>query len=240
MKRVFLLFAAVLALMPAALRAQRLEAIGVGTSFNISQTRARESTIQVDKYLFRADDDGSRLDDTGNRYSVFARLKLGAGRVFVQPEVAYTSVLGNQSSITYFDNPLSPYPNNVYLYPRLRRVEVAGLAGVRVGRRQKTYLLAGPVLARYVAAERQGGATAIEALQASIYGSQLPTQVLGQLGIGWQLGRFDLNARYERSLTPYSREFRYQGQTYAYRQRSGQALFTAGFLLYDQHRPWRK
>ncbi|WBA41824.1 hypothetical protein [Hymenobacter canadensis] len=231
------LLALCLSALPLTGHAQHLEAIGIGASFNISQTRAQQARIQLGKYDFQTGDDNSRLDDTGNRYSVFARFGMGESRLFVQPEVAYTSVLGNQSSITYFQQPDSPYPNIMYLYPRLRRLEVAALAGLHVGRR--LYVLAGPVLARY-RSETGGTATEIEALQSAIYGSAVRYQVLGQLGLGGQFGRFDLNARYERSLTPYSREFSFQGQTYAYRQRSGQVLFTAGFLLHDRHRPWRR
>lgn len=239
MKSIYQFLGLCLSVLPLAGQTQHLEAVGVGASFNISQTWAEPNRIQLGKYTFQTDDDNSRLDDTGNRYSLFARVGLGEKGVFVQPEVAYTSVLGNQSSITYYQMPNSPWPDIVYLYPRLQRLEVAALAGVHLGRR--LYLLAGPVLARYRQPRRSStGTTEIEALQSAIYGSSLRTQVLGQVGVGVQLGRFDLNARYERGLTPYSREFSFQNQTYAYRQRSGQALFTAGFLLHDRHRPWRK
>ncbi len=90
MKARFLL-AALLILLPFnALQAQHLEAVGLSASFNISQTRSHESVIQIGNYTFLPSDDGSRTDDTGNRYSAFARLGFGAGRVFIQPEIAYT------------------------------------------------------------------------------------------------------------------------------------------------------
>ncbi|WBO84818.1 porin family protein [Hymenobacter yonginensis] len=237
MKSIYSILALGLSALPLTGQAQHLEAIGVSASFNISQTQAEPTQIQLGKYTFHTNDDNSRLDDTGNRYSVFARFGMGEKRLFVQPEVAYTSVLGNQSSISWLSVPDAPFGNVLYLYPRLRRVEVAALAGLHLGRR--LYLVAGPVLARY-RRENRGSATEIEALQSAIYGSAVRYQALGQLGLGWQLGRFDLNARYERSLTPYSRAFDFQGQTYAFRQRSGQALLTAGFLLYDKHCPWRR
>ncbi|RYU81869.1 hypothetical protein [Hymenobacter persicinus] len=222
-------------------RAQRLEAVGVGASFNISQTWARQRLIQVEQYTLQTDTDGSRLDDTGNRFSAYARLRLGEGKVFVQPELAYTSVLGNQSSITYFSQPdvNMVYPDVSYLYPRLRRTEVALLGGAHLTRRLS--VLAGPLLALNQREKDQYAASFKPAeLYRSLAASVERVQILGQLGVGLQLGRFDLTARYEHSLTPYTREFAYRQRTYAYRQRTGQAIFGLGFLVYDRHRPWRK
>jgi hypothetical protein len=236
-----LLFGSALLLSALAARAQRLEAVGVGASFNISQTRARQRQILVEQYTIRTDDDGSRLDDTGNRYSAYARVGFGEGKVFVQPEVAYTSVLGNQTSITYFSKPdvNTQYPDVSVLYPRLRRAEVALLGGVHLSRR--LYALGGLLLA---VNEREKNIHdplyRPYELVNSLNRSVVRAQVLGQLGFGLQLGRFELQARYEHSLTPNTREFEYHGQTYAYRQRTGQALFGLGFLVYDRHRPWRK
>ncbi|GAA3925897.1 hypothetical protein GCM10022406_09810 [Hymenobacter algoricola] len=221
--------------------AQQLEAVGVGASANISQTWVRQRLIQVEQYTIRTDDDGSRLDDTGNRFSAYARIGLGAGKAFVQPELAYTSVLGNQSSITYFSRPdvNLVYPDVSYLYPRLRRAEVALLAGLHLSRR--FYVLAGPLLAVNQREKDTHGATSpLQELYGSFNRSVVRVQALAQLGVGLQLGRFDLTARYEHSLTPYTQELRYGGQTYAYRQRTGQALLGLGFLVYDRHRPWRK
>ncbi|SHI89739.1 hypothetical protein SAMN02745146_1841 [Hymenobacter daecheongensis DSM 21074] len=230
-----------LLLLAIAAPAQRLEAVGVGASFNISQTWVRQRQIQVEQYSIRTDDDGSRLDDTGNRFSAFARIGLGTGKLFVQPELAYTSVLGNQSSITYFSRPdvNLVYPDVSYLYPRLRRTELALLGGLHLSRR--FYVLAGPLLALN---QREGNthdpAFRPAELFNSLHRSVERVQVLGQLGVGLQLGRFDITARYERSLSPYTRAFDYNGRTYAYRQRTGQAIFGLGFLVFDRHRPWRR
>jgi hypothetical protein len=236
-----LFFGSAVLLSTTAARAQRLEAAGVGASFNISQTWARQRQILVEQYTIRTDDDGSRLDDTGNRYSAYARVGFGAGKVFVQPEVAYTSVLGNQTSITYFSRPdvNTQFPDVSFLYPRLRRAEVAVLGGVYLGRR--LYVLAGPLLAvnRREKDIHDPFYRPYELVN-SLNRSVVRTQLLGQLGLGLQLGRFELTARYEHSLTPYTREFVYRQQTYAYRQRTGQAIFGLGFLVYDRHRPWRR
>lgn len=218
-------------------RAQRLEAVGVGASFNVSQTWARQRIIQVEQYTIRTDDDGSRADDTGNRFSAYARIGFGAGKWFVQPEVAYTSVLGNQSSISYYSRPNAPWPDISYVYPRLKRTEVALLGGVHLGRRW--YAVAGPLVAFN---QRPGFTPAnnLAGLYASLEQSPERVQALAQAGVGVQLWRFDLTARYEHSLTPYTRQFKYNQQTYAYRQRTSQFILGAGFLLHDRHRPWRR
>jgi len=239
--RTLLYSAALLLLAATTAPAQHLEAVGVGASFNISQTWARQRVIQAGPYTLQTHIDGSRLDDTGNRYSAYARIGFAAGQLFVQPEVAYTSVLGNQSSITYFSRPdiNLQYPDLAYLYPRIRRAEVAVLGGAHLSRRM--YVLAGPVLA-FNRRDKPGYDPSFKPMELynSLNRSVEKVQLLGQLGLGIQLWRFDLTARYEHSLTPYTKAFTYQQQAYAYRQRTGQAIFGLGFLLYDRHRPWRQ
>jgi hypothetical protein len=43
-------------------------------------------------------------------------------------------------------------------------------------------------------------------------------QLLVQAGVGFVTGRVDFNLRYEQRLTPYSRRFVYDGNSYGYRQ----------------------
>ncbi|MDO7876181.1 hypothetical protein Q5H93_15660 [Hymenobacter sp. ASUV-10] len=225
-------------LLPLAAPAQRLEALGLGYHFTLGQTWARQRRIQVEEYVIETDTDASRTDDTGDRFSAFARFGLGAGRWFAQPELAYTSVLGQQSSIAYYPTATAPYPQTVsYLYPRLRRAEVALLAGRHLGKR--LHLLAGPVLALH---RRQSSAdypTQLQPLYGSLFAATRPVQLLGQVGLGLQLWRFELSARYEHSLTPFTQSFTYQQQTYAYHQRTSQFMLGLALLVYDRHRPWR-
>ncbi|MDO7847882.1 outer membrane beta-barrel protein [Hymenobacter sp. M29] len=219
--------------------AQRLQEAGVAASFSMGQTLARQTRLDVAQFQLQTDIDGSRLDDTGNRFSAYARVGLGVGRLFVQPEVAYSSVLGQAYGIAYYSQPTAPWPNLVIFTPRLQRFEVAALAGLRLGRRG--YLLAGPVLAynlRETYGPETGGEVYVPLVQ-SLYRSVRPVQLLAQAGIGMKIWRFDLNARYEHSLTPYTQRFTYAGQTYDYHQATSQVILNLGFLLFDAHRPWR-
>lgn len=103
------------------------------------------------------------------------------------------------------------------------------------------YALAGPVLALNFRQQQSAAAgQSFEALYQALDGSVRRAQLLGQLGVGVQLWRFDLSARYEHSLTPYSRTLRYQGRGYDYRQHTEQLVFSLGFLLYERQRPWRQ
>lgn len=102
---------------------------------------------------------------------------------------------------------------------------------------QRTYILAGPVLA-FNQQESQlpvrKGYPASEAIYNSLFASVLPVQLLAQVGVGVTFGRFDFNLRFEQSLTPYSRRFTFDGTTYRYEQQLRQGLFTAGVLLYKR------
>ncbi|GAA3957113.1 hypothetical protein [Hymenobacter antarcticus] len=200
----------------------------------MGQTWARQASLSVAQFQLLTDIDGSRLDDTGNRFSGFARVGVGLGRFFVQPEVAYSSVLGQAYGLTYFSQPSIPVPNLVIFTPRVRRFEVATLAGLRLGKRG--YLLAGPVLA-YNLRDNYGDPSVVYVpLVQSLYDSVVPVQLLAQAGIGTTFWRFDVSARYEHSLTPYTRRFEYAGQQYAYRQSTSQVILNLGFLLYDSRR----
>jgi hypothetical protein len=79
------------------------------------------------------------------------------------------------------------------------RFEVAALAGWHTGRR--TYLLAGPELALNHR-QQAGSGYHLSELYHSLYHSVERVHVLGQVGVGFVAGRFDLQLRYERSLTP--------------------------------------
>ncbi len=197
--------------------AQRLEAVGVAASFNVAQTWVRQSRISAAEFTLRTDTDGSRLDDTGNRFSAYARVGVGAGRFFVQPELAYSSVLGQDISVGFRQRPDSPGDDNISTFKhRLRRLEAAPLAGWRFG--QNAYLLAGPVVVVNLH-ERSGSPdTRSGELAAGLNGSVERVQLAAQAGIGVKLWRLDLNARFEHSLTPYTKAFLLDNQRYGYRQ----------------------
>ena len=153
---------------------------------------------------------------------------------FAQPEVAYSAVLGQVYGLTYFSRPSVPVPNVVIFTPKVRRFEVAALAGMRLGKRG--YLLAGPVLAYHLRQTYDDASAAYAPLVQRLYDSVVPVQLLAQGGVGTTLWRFDASARYEHGLTPYTRKFTYAGQQYAYRQSTSQVILNLGFLLYDSRR----
>ena len=156
---------------------------------------------------------------------------------FAQPEVAYSAVLGQAYGLTYFSRPSVPVPNVVIFTPKVRRFEVAALAGMRLGKRG--YLLAGPVLAYHLRQTYDDASAAYAPLVQHLYDSVVPVQLLAQGGVGTTLWRFDVSARYEHSLTPYTRKFEYAGQEYAYYQSTSQVILNLGFLLHDSRRPSR-
>lgn len=222
-------------------QAQRVEVVGLAASFNVSQSWVRESDIQLGSYLLQTTPSQVRFDDTGNRYAAYARIRLGEGAWFAQPEVAYTSVLSSRYELSYPGGPGSPgqpgyqsASSGPFGY-RIRRAEVAALAGRHFG--PHFYALAGPVLAAQLRQETQP--TTPEVYR-SLYEAVVPVQLLGQVGVGLQVWRLDFGLRYEHSLTPYSRQLTYQGQTQGFHQRTNQFILSAGVLLYDRSRRWRQ
>ncbi|WP_035565196.1 outer membrane beta-barrel protein [Hymenobacter sp. IS2118] len=215
--------------------AQRLEAVGVAASFTVNQTWVRQARISAAEFTLRTNTDGSRLDDTGNRFSAYARVGVGAGRFFVQPELAYASGLGSSITVGFRQFPDSQFDDNVSTYSHwMRRLDVAPLAGWRFG--QNAYLLAGPVVLfnlreRYSSPDTRSGE-----LAASLDASVERVQLAAQAGIGVKLWRLDLNARFEHSLTPYTKAFSLDNQRYGYRQSTSQVIFNLGFLLFDSRR----
>jgi hypothetical protein len=233
----FLLLGGLLAA-PAA-QAQRLEVVGLSASFNVSQSWVRESELQLGSYLLQTTPSQVRFDDTGNRYSAYARIRLGEGAWFAQPELAYTSVLSSRYDLSYPGgpgNPGQPGYQSASSAPfgyRIRRAEVAALAGRHFG--SHFYALAGPVLA----AQLQQDTQAATEVYRSLYEAVAPAQLLGQVGVGLQVWHLDFGLRYEHSLTPYTREITYQGQTQGFHQRTNQFILSAGVLLYDRSQRWR-
>lgn len=222
-------------------QAQRLEVIGLSASFNVSQSWVRESDLQLGSYLLQTKPGQVRFDDTGNRYAVYARIRLGEGAWFAQPELAYTSVLSSRYDLSYPGGPGSPgqpgyqsASSGPFGY-RIRRAEVVALAGRHFG--AHFYALAGPVLAAQLRETAQSPAPEV---YRSLYEAVAPVQLLGQVGVGLQVWRLDFGLRYEHSLTPYSRQLTYQGQTQGFHQRTNQFILSAGVLLYDRSRRWHQ
>lgn len=212
---------------------QRLEGVGVAASFNVTQTWASPSVISVGRFTLLTEADYDRYYDVGYHLAAYARWRVSSSRFFVQPELGYTSSRGNNYFITYYVGIPGPLgPDVVPFGHALHRWELAPLAGLHAGRR--TYVLAGPVLAvnRREALVAVGPANPTSAFSNSLVQSIEPVQLLGQVGVGFLVGRFDFNLRYEQSLTPYSRRFIFENNFYGYRQQVRQDLFTAGFLLY--------
>jgi len=215
--------------------AQRLESAGLSNSLNVTQTLARPYVIDMGSYALDTKGDNSRYDEIGYRLAAYARWQLGTGHFFVQPEVAYTSTRGQAYKVLYDLTNSQVGPSFFTFGHRINRWEAAALGGLHTG--QRTYILAGPVLA-FNQQESQlpvrKGYPASDAIYNSLFASVLPVQLLAQAGVGVTFGRFDFNLRFEQSLTPYTRRFTFDGTTYRYEQQLRQGLFTAGVLLYKR------
>jgi hypothetical protein len=226
-----------------AARAQRVEVIGLAASFNVSQSWTRESGLQLGAYQLQTTPHWVRFDDTGNRYSAYARIRLGEGALFAQPELAYTSTSSSRYDLSYPGDagpPSAPDYQSASSGPfsySIRRAEVAALVGRHLGPR--FYVLAGPVLARQFQ-ESYGSQLSTPAVYRSLYNAVEPVQLLAQAGLGFQVWRLDFGLRYEHSLTSYSREVTYLGQTQGFHQSTSQVMLSVGALLYDRSRRWRR
>jgi hypothetical protein len=223
--------------MASAAYAQRVEVIGLAASFNVSQSWARESGLQLGAHELQAAPNSVRFDDTGNRYSAYARIRLGEGALFAQPELAYTSVLSSTYPLRYDGDVNNPGASVSSFGYRIRRAEVAALVGRHLGPR--FYVLAGPVLALQQRQNSTGSSSTAEVYR-SLYNAVERTQLLGQVGLGFQVWRLDVGLRYEHSLTPYTRQVTYLGQTQGFHQSTNQVMLSAGVLLYDRSQRWRR
>jgi len=179
--------------------------------------------------------DGGRCDDIGYRLAAAARWRLGQAGLFVQPEVAYASTTGQYIGVRYVVPSLPGWTPYFTFSHRIRRWELAPLVGWHITRH--SYILAGPLLAlnlREADILEKSGYPASDAIYNSLNRIVEPLQLAAQVGIGYLVGRFDFSLRLEQSLTPYTRQFAFEGNTYGYEQHIRQGLFTAGFLLYKR------
>ena len=224
-------------------RAQRVEVVGLAASFNVSQSWAREASLQLGRYDLQTKAGAVRFDDTGNRYSAYARVRLGEGSYFLQPELAYTNVLSSNYELRYPGDPGSPSApgyqsaSSAPFGYRIRRAELAALAGRHFGPR--FYVLAGPVLALHHR-ETFSSLSASTDVYRSLYEAVKPVQLLGQVGVGLQVWRLDFGLRYEQGLTPFSRQVTYRGQSQSLHQQTNQLILSVGALLYDRNQRWRR
>ncbi len=222
-----------LLLLPIIGNCQRLEVVGAEMSLNVTQTSVSPNVIALSPYTLATNVTGTRYDDIGYRFAAYARWQIKRSRLFIQPEVGYTSTKGQPYLVFYDAVPISFGPYYFTFGHHIRRWEIAALGGLHTGRH--TYVLLGPVLTfnqRENLLEVTPGYPASAAIFNSLFQSVQPVQLLGQLGVGVTFGRFDFNLRLEQSLTPYTRRFTFDGSTYGYRQQIRQGLATAGFLLY--------
>jgi hypothetical protein len=226
-----------------AAQAQRVEVIGLSASFNVSQSWARESNLQLGAYELQTTAYRVRFDDTGNRYSAYARIRLGEGALFAQPELAYTNTSGSRYDLNYPGDGRPPSDpdyqpgSRVPFGHHIRRAELAALMGRHLGPR--FYVLAGPVLALQHRETVTNNSVGTE-IYRSLYAAVERGQMLGQVGLGFQVWRLDFGLRYEHSLTPYSREVTYLGQTQGFHQSTSQVMLSVGALLYDRSQRWRR
>ncbi len=224
---------------PLASQAQHLETVGFSSSLNVTQTPASPDGIYLaPDYAIATNGDGSKYDETGYRLAAFARWQVGPAGFFVQPEIGYTSTMGQRYLVLYDLQNTTGLGASWFIYGHdIRRWETSALAGLHVGRRG--YITLGPVVAvnqrEPLLAEPVGTYPASAKIYNALSQSVITCQALAQLGIGITWGRFDFNARLEHSLTPYTRKFIFDGNAYRYTQHIRQGLLTVGFLLY-KHR----
>lgn len=222
--------------LPRTARAQGLEALSLSSSLLVTQTTVRPYTIAMPPfYTLDTRADGGRYDDIGYRLAAAGRWRLGQAGLFVQPEVAYLSTTGQYIGVGYVVPNLLGWTPYFTFSHQIRRWELAPLVGWHTTRH--SYILAGPLLAlnlREADIPERPGYPASGAIYNSLNRSVEPMQLAAQVGIGYLLGRFDFSLRLEQSLTPYTRRFTFEGNTYGYEQQIRQGLFTAGFLLYKR------
>lgn len=222
--------------LPRTARAQGLEALSLSSSLLVTQTTVRPYTIAMPpSYTLDTRADGGRYDDIGYRLAAAGRWRLGQAGLFVQPEVAYLATTGQYIDVRYVVPNLPGWTPFFTFSHRIKRWELAPLVGWHITRH--SYILAGPLMAlnlREADIPEKLGYPASDAIYNSLNRSVEPLQLAAQVGIGYLLGRLDFSLRIEQSLTPYTRQFAFEGNTYRYEQQIRQGLLTAGFLLYKR------
>jgi len=222
--------------LPRTARAQGLEALSLSSSLLVTQTTVRPYTIAMPPfYTLNTRADGGHYDEIGYRLAAAARWRLGQAGLFVQPEVAYASTTGQYIGVEYVVPNLPGWTPFFTFSHSIKRWELAPLVGWYTTRHG--YILAGPLLAlnlREADILERPGYPASGAIYNSLNRSVEPIQLAAQVGIGYLVGRFDFSLRLEQSLTPYTRRFTFERNTYEYKQHIRQGLLTAGFLLYKR------
>ncbi|GAB2952414.1 hypothetical protein GCM10027048_16890 [Hymenobacter coalescens] len=160
----------------------------------------------------------------GFRIGLWGRYNFGPQRRWLlQPELAYSR---SQSwhHVTNTANPSSADFANLSTAQDWQRLNLALPLGYRLTSR--LLVLGGPVLACRIptAYERQDQGYALRIVE-SINHSMRRTGLAWQAGLGYELGRVLLTARYERSVLNVARRIELDGRSYPFRHFASQVSF---------------
>ncbi|TLM96843.1 outer membrane beta-barrel protein [Hymenobacter jeollabukensis] len=172
----------------------------------------------------------------GFRIGFWARYNFGPGRRWlVQPEASYSrSQSWHRVTNTAANNGPGTPPNADFsalsTSQDWQRLNLALPVGYRLTRR--LLVLGGPVLARRIPTgyERLDQGYAMRIVE-SINHSMRRNGLAWQAGVGYELGRVLLTARYERSLLHVARDIELDGQRYAFRHFATQISFGAALRV---------
>nr|WP_243900437.1 outer membrane beta-barrel protein [Hymenobacter defluvii] len=208
---------------------QRLTAAGISGSFNIARLHTGQGAFQLGNVTVDPQFDQSN-DETGNGITVFGRWQLGARPGwYVQPELGYVSTLTTPVGLTYSSG------SGPYFGPRARHLDARLLGGYQAG---PLRLFAGPTVGYFLHSKDYGTFSSQDAeLQTALAtlreSGPKRVQAAVQAGVGVNIWRFDLNARYEWGLSRYSRLYDTQLKTNYFTRKQQQLILEVGFRIFN-------
>lgn len=171
----------------------------------------------------------------GFRIGLWGRYSFGAGRRWlVQPELSYSRSQSWHRVMNTAEMPAGAAPGSDFTALSTsqdwQRLNLALPLGYRLTRR--LLVLGGPVLARRIPTgyERLDQGHALRIVE-SINHSMRRTGLAWQAGVGYELGRVTLTARYERSLLRVARNIELDGVQYPFRHFASQVSFGAALRV---------
>lgn len=229
-KATLLLSAALLLGLTVKTHAQHLTAAGISGSFNVARLYTGQGAFQLGSVTVDPQADQSN-DETGNGISVFGRWQLGQTTGwYVQPELGYVSTLVTPVGLTY------SVGNGPYFSHRAQHLDARLLGGYQAG---PLRLFAGPAVGYFLHNDTYGTFapqnTDLQQALATLEATG-PTRVQAavQAGVGVNIWRLDLNARYEWGLTRYSRLYDPQVKSYYFNRNLQQLILEVGFRLINR------
>ncbi|HEX8428500.1 hypothetical protein [Hymenobacter sp.] len=208
---------------------QHLQAAGVSGSFNVARLHTGQREFKMGSVSIDPQVDQNN-DETGNGITLFGRWQVGRSGWYTQPEVGYVSTLETPVGITYNLGAI-PYSNR-----RIRHLDARLLGGYQSG---PLRLFAGPSVGYYLYnnSNSYGGSfTNADLREAAAALDVAPPRIQAavQVGAGFSVRCFEVNARYEWWLTQYSTVISSQQQSYYLNRNLQQLILEVGFQLYKR------